>query len=176
MRPAVVCVLSALIGACGTAPGPEQLPAPPAAAVELPDRDVFVASALLAPGATRAELRERWGEPDSVIARVVPNRHVPGVVDTLFTVHHPGLIVGLHRPGVGGELLSAVTVSSNDFLRWPVIGASAAAVERELGPADVRAPERLVYHCRTCVAGDDPVELLLDGDAIVAIRFNYYVD
>lgn len=142
----------------------------------LPDRETFVRSALIAPARTRAGLRAQLGEPDSIVHQVVPNRHVPGAVDTLFTVHYPTLLVGLHRPGPGGELLSAVTVFSNEHLQWAVIGAEGVQIEREFGPPDRRNDDGIGYDCRTCIAGNDPVEFVLTDGRVRAVRFNFYVD
>lgn len=170
--PAVLFVLLA----CGGAPAGDGTVDLSAEQLALPDRETFGRSALIAPTGTRSEMRERWGDPDSIFHVVVPNRHVPAALDTLFTVHYPALIVGLHRPGPGGELLSAVTVYSNTHLQWPVIGAAAAQIEDEFGPPDRRSDDRIVYDCMTCIAGNDPVEFFLAEGRVDAVRFNFYVD
>src|SRR5690606_23931130 len=107
---------------------------------------------------------------------VVPNRHVAGVMDTLFAVHYPGLAVHIHRPGPGGELVSSVEVAANRYLRYPAIGVSGAAVEEAFGPPDERSDSTLTYLCTSCMAGDDPVEIVVHDGRVRRVRFGYYVD
>lgn len=145
-------------------------------AVPLPDRDSFVTDGLAAHAGSRAALRARLGEPDSVVREVVPNRHVPGVLDTLLTVVYPEVIAHLHKPGGGGELMSSLRVASNDHLRFPLIGESLAEIDAAFGAPDDASDSSLVYRCAACEGGDDPVELLLRDGVVHAVRFNYYVD
>ena len=142
----------------------------------LPAREEFVTNALRLPGQSRADFARALGDPDSVAAEVVPNRHVPGVTDTLFTLYYPDLTAHLHRPGPGGELTSSVEVRSDRHLRYPAIGVTASTVESAFGPPDLRTDSSLTYRCTTCVAGDDPVELLVRNGRVQRLRFNYYVD
>lgn len=141
-----------------------------------PDRETFVTDGLLLPGRTRAELASALGAADSVQSEVVPNRHVPGAQDTLFTIFYPGLVVGIHRPGPGGELLSSAEVWSNRYLRYPAIGARRSSILAAFGPPDRMATDSLTYRCTSCIAGDDPVTLVFVEDRVERVGFSFYVD
>ena len=170
-RAAALLLMPPLLHAC-TSGSQEEVP--PGAA--LPDRDTFVTEGLAAHAGSRAALRAHLGEPDSVEREIVPNRHVPGMQDTLLTVVYPEVIAHLHRPGGGGELLSHVRVESNEHLRHPLIGVTVAQLEAAFGAPDDASDSSLVYHCASCQGGDDPVEILLREGVVHAVRFNYYVD
>lgn len=171
---------SALLLACGgspPSPAADGAPLPPPAGpADLPSLEAFIRDGLSVPAESRASLRDALGDRDSIASEVIPNRHVPGVVDTLFTVYYPGLEVHIHRPGPGGELLSSVDVASNRYLHYPVIGAAGSAIEEAFGAPDDRAPGTLTYLCTTCIAGDNPVHIFLENGRVAGVQFNYYVD
>lgn len=147
-----------------------------AVADTLPEREEFVLRGLRTTADTRASLAEALGAPDSIEAEAVPNRHNPGITDTLLTVHYPELVAHIHRPGGGGELLSSVQVSSNRHLRYDVIGRSRATIEEAFGVPDERSDSTVTYYCRSCEASENPVELSFRNGRVQRIRFNYYVD
>lgn len=157
-----------------TTPEADGAPLPPVA--ELPDRSVFVDSALQVDARSREALRAALGTPQRLLSEAVPNRHVPGVMDTIYTVHYPDLVARIHHPGGGGDLLSMVQVSDNRHLRYPVLGLGVAAIDAAFGAPDEASDSSLTYYCTTCEAGDDPVELVFVGGELRRVRFNYYVD
>lgn len=142
----------------------------------LPEREEFVLRGLQTTADTRGSLREALGPPDSIEAQAVPNRHNPGITDTLFTVHYPDLVAHIHRPGGGGELLSSVQVSSNRHLRYDVIGLPRTTIEESFGVPDESSDSSVTYYCRSCEASENPVELSFRGGRVDRIQFNYYVD
>lgn len=146
------------------------------AADTLPEREEFVLRGLRTTADTRASLEAALGVPDSIEAEAVPNRHIPGITDTLFTVHYPDIVAHIHRPGGGGELLSRVEVSSNRHLRDDVIGLPRTAIEEAFGAPDESSDSTVTYYCRSCEASENPVELSFRGGRVHRIRFNYYVD
>lgn len=146
------------------------------AATALPGREEFVDRGLRPAGTTRASLAGTLGQPDSIAYEVIPNRHVPGERDTLFTIYYPDLVASVHRPGPGGELLSRVSVMANRHLRYPALGATENAVTAAFGTPDERTDSSLTYHCTTCVAGDNPVVLFLQDGRVHRVQFNFYVD
>ncbi len=157
----------------------DELPASPPPAAEpgpLPDRGEFVDNSLSVPAGSRTALRAALGEPETTTSEEVPNRHVPGVTDTLFTLRYPDLTARFHHPGGGGDLLSMVEVSDNRHLRYPVIGSTAAEVDAAFGRPDASSDSSLTYDCTSCEAGDDPVELIVVDGEVRRVRFNYYVD
>lgn len=111
-------------------------------------------------------------------ARVVPNRHVPGVRDTLFELFYPGLRVGIHHPGGGRDLLSSVVVAEDRYLGFPRlgIGTTEEEVREALGVPEAAAGDSLTYLCRTCPGAEEPVTFVLEDGRVVRIRFDYYVD
>ena len=148
----------------------------PTAEAELPGRAEFVENALQLRPESRGQLAERLGSPDAMWVEEVANRHVPGVKDSLFTVRHGAFLARFHQPGGGGDLLSMVQVSSNRHLRYAVIGLSVTRIDAAFGPPDEASDTSLTYYCTSCVAGDDPVELIVDQGQVQRVRFNYYVD
>lgn len=176
----LTAILMSLL-ACRPAPTPESgSPEDPAAesiALEsLPSRAEFVSGGLAFKPESRDQLRARFGPPDSVSREAVPNRHVAGVLDTIYTVHYPDLVARIHHPGGGGDLMSMVQVASNRHLRFPILGLSLNRIDSVFGRPDEASDSSIVYYCATCEAGNDPVEIVFaDGEAR-RVRFNYYVD
>jgi hypothetical protein len=170
--------------ACKGAPAPDE--APPAVSTPsdsteaspstLPDREEFVLRGLRTAAASRAALAETLGEPQNIVAEVVPNRHVAGVLDTIFTVHYPDLTARIHRPGGGGEMPSSVEVASNRHLRYPAIGIGRDAIEEAFGTPDEASDSSATYICTSCIAGDDPVRFIFSDDRVRLVQFSYYVD
>ena len=146
-----------------------------APASALPEGCQGLERSLLQTAPTRAELRARFGEPDSIAAVTVPNRHVEGVTDTLFTVHYPALIVSIHTPGGGDDLPSSVQVDDNRYVAFPRIGIGAAAdsVIAALGEPTRRDPDGLVYDCGEV---EQPVRFELADGRVRRIAIAYYVD
>lgn len=188
----ILCILASA-GGCAEAPTPEgagpEIPSAEAPAPEpdgvadeaaerpaLPGRVVFVDSALAVRPESRAELQALLGAPDSTQMEVVPNRHVPGVLDTLYTVHYSDLVARFHHPGGGGDLLSMVEVTHDRHLRYPVLGRSVTDVDAAFGRPDEASDSSLTYYCTTCEAGHDPVELIFHELAVRSVRFSFYVD
>jgi hypothetical protein len=124
----------------------------------------------------RDGLRTAVGAADSVVAQPVPNRHSPGVMDTLFTLRYPGLIVEIHTVGGGGDLASGVDVQDNRYIAFPRIGIGAYAdsVVAFLGaPTEKRGPS-LVYDCGEEV--NQPVTFEVVDGRVRRILISYYVD
>lgn len=142
----------------------------------LPSRVEFVSRGLAFEPESREQLRARLGPPDSVSRAMVPNRHVPGVMDTIYTLHYPELVARIHHPGGGGDLMSMVQVASNRHLRFPILGLSVDRIDSAFGRPDEASDSSLVYYCTTCEAGNDPVEIVFVGGEARRVRFNYYVD
>jgi hypothetical protein len=178
-----VCLLFLFVS-CKGAPALDEVPpviSSPSDSAEaspsaLPDREEFVLRGLRTAAASRAELAETLGDPQNIVAEVVPNRHVPGLLDTIFTVNYPDLTARFHRPGGGGELLSNVEVASNRHLRYPAIGIGRDAIEEAFGAPDEASDSSATYNCTSCIAGDDPVRFIFSDDRVRLIQFSYYVD
>lgn len=181
-------LLTALTVACGGTDAPRISPEAPvdatsdgaspgiSEALDIPYREALFTQLLRERPSSRAWVRSTLGDPDSATSRLVPNRHVPGATDTLVALYYPGIVVRFHVPEPGGELLSQLDVSDNRYLAYPLIGAPVALVEEEVGPADEVGDTLRSYRCHSCVAGDDPVSMIVRDGEIVRIRFQYYVD
>lgn len=59
---------------------------------------------------------------------------------------------------------------------YPVIGLDVATIDGVFGRPDEVSDSSLTYYCTTCVAGDNPVELVIVDGRVRRVRFNYYVD
>ena len=133
-------------------------------------------TSILAVPATRAELRRAYGEPDSIFGTTEPNRHVPGAVDSLFSVYYQGLTAGLRTPSGARDMVEHVTVRDNRFLRYPHIGigATPSDIVAALGEPTARVSMTLVYDCGD--ATDQPVTFHLQTARVDSIQIHYYVD
>ena len=60
--------------------------------------------------------------------------------------------------------------------RSPAIGLRDGLIESAFGPPDLRSDSSTTYYCTSCIAGDDPVEFVVEDSRIRRIRFNFYVD
>ena len=125
---------------------------------------------------TREELLQAYGAPDSVHARTEANRHVPGVIDSLFQVHYRGLMAGFRKPGGGSDLITQMDATDNRFLRYPTIGIGARRdrLLQVLPDTSVVAADRVEYNCGT--GADEPVTFWLVGDQVRRVSKSYYVD
>ncbi|HUG38977.1 MAG TPA: hypothetical protein VMM12_00745 [Longimicrobiales bacterium] len=125
---------------------------------------------------TRAELAAEFGRPDSIVATTEPNRHVRGQLDSLFTVHYPGLMSILRKPEGGRDMVDHAVVTANRFLAHPQIGidAPAARVIQALGEPTRRSPAALVYECGD--GAEEPVTFHLAGGAVSRIEIDFYLD
>ncbi|HEX6308649.1 MAG TPA: hypothetical protein VFZ69_10705 [Longimicrobiales bacterium] len=164
--------------AAGGAPDTAAVAAPfdSARSLALPDGCDELADHILAVQPTREALLAAFGPPDSSASRTQPNRHTPGVTDTLFDVFYPGLQVGIHTPGGGADLPVRVVVGDNRYLAYPRIGIGAPAdsVVAVLGEPAPGEEGVLTYNCTMVV--DQPVRFLLAGDRVARITIEYYVD
>jgi hypothetical protein len=185
--PVVTALLFVLLGACTGRDSPDSagggdVPAADAGTGEPAAMDDVALScetlpvALLRARPTRAGLRARFGEPDSIAVDVEPNRHVRDAVDSLFIVRYDGLHVAIRKPQGGDDMTESVEVSDNRFLRFPDvgIGATAATLEGTLGEPTERADDRLIYDCG--MGTDEPTTFFLRDGRVTRIRIDHYVD
>jgi hypothetical protein len=173
------------VAACGP-PAPAEQPGPrggggqesarrPAASA-----DELVLSGLVPLGDTRVEMRAALGEPSDSSREVVPNRHVPGVMDTLIVLEYPGLAIHIHRPGGegAGDLVSRVDVRDARWLRFsrPTIGSTIEELEGLLGPPAEVDGDGFTYSCSSCEMAETSVQFLIGENRVREVRFFYYVD
>jgi hypothetical protein len=132
-------------------------------------------------GSTRAEITAQLGEPDSVVAVAVLNRHDPETTDSIFTLFYPGLAANVYRADYDGkELLAALAIEDDRYLQphSPIhLGTSGAAVRAALGEPDESDQEFLLYICDEClVAGHESIRFLLAQGAVRRIELHYWID
>ena len=181
VRPVLLATALAL-AACGgerAEPDPPEAPAG-ADASPLPSGPTVICAGLeeviLATHPTREPLRAAYGEPDSTTTTPVPNRHVPGATDTLFTIHYPGLVALVHKPAEGNDLADFARVEDNRYLTIPSLG---VGTTEELVRAALGEPLRvedgaLVYWCGE--GAEQPVSFELADGRVRAVLVDYYVD
>ena len=177
-------VLLAAAAACAPDPAPSEHPAgrepaagdgqTPPAVEEIACQDL--ARTILAVEPLRASLAREFGAPDSIVATVEPNRHVPGRMDSLFVVHYSGLTSFLRKPGGGQDMMDHVVVTENRFLSHPSIGVGVSGdrVIAALGEPTRRTAESLVYDCGMHV--EEPVTFHLEDHVVRRIEIDYYLD
>ncbi len=161
---------------------PELPPLPPPPATEAGRdslRDALVEGGLSLPAGGRRALVRELGEPDSVSREPRPNRHVPGQVDTVYTLYYPGLRAEYYDVARGRSLASSAVVRDNRYLAGtPLrIRMTRAEVEDRLGPPQRDRDGDPVYTCARCGGAEDSVVLHYDArDRLEAVEFAYYVD
>lgn len=133
-------------------------------------------TSILSAPATRAGLREAFGDPDSTSSKTEPNRHVPGAIDSLFVVHYTGLVARLRKPPDGPDLAEYVRVTETRYLRYPDlgIGARSSDIVKTLGEPTETDPASLVYDCG--MGAEQPVTFHLGDGVVESIEIDYYVD
>lgn len=180
------CLLGAV--ALGVAAGCRNTDTERRAAVDSPGfvaespRSAVGSDTILAPairGASRIGLVRALGRPDSIASDPIPNRHVPGLIDTIVTFHYRDLVATFHRPGGGGEILASLVVTGNRHLQCPAIGQPTRDVEARFGSPDERSDTSFTYLdlAQTEVgAGGDGVEFFHAAGRVHRVRLYYYVD
>jgi hypothetical protein len=179
---ALLCVL--LPAACDRTERAERATQPPAAPIQIAaDTGLagFFAHGPVAAGQSRGDLIAQFGEPDSIRAAAVPNRHDPSVTDSVFTLFYDGLTADVRRAGYDGrEILASLSIASDRFLQdgAPIrIGSRLADVRSELGPPDEEAGDELIYICEECLAaGQETVRFAMLAGAVARIDLRYWVD
>jgi len=165
--------------ACGRSAGADQ-DDPARRSAETPV-EAFFRYGPVALGASRVELAQVLGEPDSVEARPVTNLHDPAVTDSVVTLHYPGLVAEIYRASYDGrELLSALSISDARYLRpeSPLeVGMDEHEVRLLLGEPASADGEVLDYPCTSCdAAGYDVLELRLGDGQLRQITLRYWID
>lgn len=182
LQPVIASLLVGLLAACSpdTRREAEQLPEPGSPEGEQPADLVLqcelLPGMLLATNPTRADLRGRFGEPDSVRVVIEANRHVPDAIDSIFTLHYPGLVVSMRTPPGAGDMAEHVAVTDNRYLRFTEvgIGVEAARITDVLGPPTEADGDRLVYSCG--MGAEQPTTFVLADGRVSRIFVEYYVD
>lgn len=181
----IVVVLCSGAAACGADRGADegQAPADTAAAgsdVAEVTCATYAEEGLRVDARSREAYRDALGEPDSVASETVENRHVPGVIDTIFRWHYPGLTTQIWKPGTEGgtDLLDRVEVRSDDHLAYPElgIGTRAERIVQAFGAPMERSEERIEYACGSGMAAETVVVFLLEGGRVSQVHFDMYVD
>jgi len=133
----------------------------------------------LTAGATREEVRNRFGEPREVRVETEPNRHVPDAVDSLYHMLYDDVEVTL-RVAQSNTLLESVVVRSNDRMGSapPLIGASDADIRERFGEPEGTPDGHFLYRCETCseLGGNVVIFRLGKGGTVEAIEIRHPVD
>lgn len=125
-------------------------------------------------------LLDRLGEPRSVEAEPVENRHVPGQIDTLRTLTWEGLAVQVYAVADGKELLQEIRVTGPGYetAEGLSVGSSRSAVREALGAPIRTEGDTVTYGLPESPNDPTPVELHVryEGDRAAAMTWSYYVD
>lgn len=125
---------------------------------------------------TRQAFAARFGAPDSITAGAEPNRHVPGAIDSLFTVYYPGLVMDIRTPQNSRDMPTHVRVENDRYLAFSGIGVgtSRERLEEVLGNPTQSDAQSLTWDCGGEV--EQPVTFELAAGRVTAITIAYYVD
>jgi hypothetical protein len=181
---ALLLVAAASTSGCDGAPGDDMTPnagvAPPALSMD-GGLAAFLQDGPIDVGSSRSTVLERLGEPDSLVARAVANRHDPTVTDSVFELYYDGLTAELYRAGYDGkEMLTGIVISDARFMT-PLAsvrpGSPAADLLAELGEPTESDAGVLRYLCDAClVSGHETVDFTIAGGSIRAIRIQYWIE
>lgn len=168
---------------CGRSDAPA--PPPPAAApvpaarpeTPLVSLEIYQRGAAYAANLDREGLCELFGEPDSVHAQAVTNRHDPARTDTIVTLHYPGARYIVYVVTAGGELPELADIASNAHLRYtrPGIGTPVDSLRAWFGEPTRRTAGELEYECLACEV-PQPVTFHVRDGRVRRIVFDFYVD
>ena len=172
------------VSACDRAPAEEM---PPTSGVVPPELSMdsglaaFLHEGPIDLGSSRTSVVAQLGEPDSLVARTVANRHDPSVMDSVFELHYDGLTAELHRAGYDGkEMLTGVVISDARFVTPAATvrpGTPEAELLSEFGDPTDRGGDRLRYVCDAClVSGHETVDFTVAGGVVRTIRIQYWIE
>lgn len=185
----LLCVATLALNGCGgteprstaaasDAPAPQNDsgPADPGSGEAVPQSCDNLHESILAAAPTREAFAGAYGPPDTVIATTEPNRHVPGAVDSLFTVAYAGFVMEIRTPAGARDMATHVEVEDNRYLAFPGIGIGAPAerLEDVLGPPTSASAGRVTYDCSEAV--EQPVTFVIEDGRVARIEIAYYVD
>ena len=163
-----------LVAMTGCTDAPRPLSSQTAASVQ----DVIATGLHVKPDMDARDALQKLGEPESVETERVPNRHRPQQVDTLRTLHYPGLTITVYdATALDKSLVTDVKITSpayeaSDGLR---VGMSRQGALERIQNATWVSGDTLVSNL------DDkgpPVELIVtfDGDEVKALAWHFYID
>ena len=141
-------------------------------------RDRWLQETLRAARLDRAALIGELGAPRRLVRHPQPNRHDPGVTDTLVElVYDDARFVYYVVTAGGGELLDFAEVHSDRHLRLtpPGIGTTNDSLRAWWGAPVAVTDSTFEYDCSACEVPHPATFVLRDG-AVRAIRFDLYVD
>lgn len=119
---------------------------------------------------------DRLNEPQRVSAEARPNRHVPGQIDTLRTLHYDHVRITVYEVSGGKEILQNVTVTDSrlEALTGVSVGTDRAAVEGMLGEPDERDGDAYVF----LQNGPMPTRFYVhfDGDTVGRMEWRFPID
>lgn len=123
---------------------------------------------------SRSAVRASFGEPDSVSVRSVPNRHVPGQIDSVFRFHYPDGMVAIYSVTGGDDLFARAEAGSNRFLAYrPTLGTPVDSLTAWFGPPARESGSYLTYEVGE--AGGEIVFAVHDG-VLGRVMFIPYLD
>lgn len=134
-------------------------------------------------GTTRDAIRGRLGVPERAEVELAENRHDAAAIDSLFTLHYPGLSFRLNRPGpVDRDLLTDVLLTDRERELPGGIRpgrTTRAELEQVLGAPDTSttlADTSIVMHTTPNPGAEEFVQFYLVDDVVDRVRWIPYVD
>lgn len=128
------------------------------------------------PESGQLEVLDRLNEPERVSTESHPNRHVPGQIDTLRTLHYDNVHITIYEVSGGKEILQNVTVTGPRLAtaQEVEVGSSRSAVEDRLGDPDERDGDAYVY----LENGPMPTRFYIyfAGDTVDRLEWHFAID
>jgi hypothetical protein len=186
-------LLAALLAACaaGDEPLPNETPLAPEETPPMGNPPMGGPDSLAGPGVSLAEildpsvegraLRARLNAPVRAETEAIPNRHVPGQVDTLRTLHYDGLALEFYEVTGGPTFLQTVTVTGGVYETAEGLGVGSTRGEVEAVYTHSTSAEPTDEgNVVTYERADGPAPLTLEvryvGDDVAAMTWRFYVD
>lgn len=129
------------------------------------------------PGTERLSLLDSLAPPLRVETEPTENRHVPGQIDTLRTLHYDGLRLTLYDVSASESVILTeieVTGEQHALREGLRVGDARQAVEDALGPPDERENGTYVYEYGN--GASHYLRLYFSGDAVFEIEWSFYYD
>jgi hypothetical protein len=128
----------------------------------------------------RGDVGKVLGPPTSSSGDTLRNVHDPTVVDSLVTLHYPGLEVQFFVGAAGGNEFPTLVSTTDSSVRLPLpvgIGSSRAELERAFGRADFESSRSDSVCLQFEVSGgSNQLVFLLLNNTVRRIEWSYYVD
>jgi hypothetical protein len=129
------------------------------------------------PGDVRAML-EKLLPPSRISKQPIPNTHWPAQIDTIRTLHYPGLeIIVYHVSASRRDIVRTIRVSDDDWATRDglSVGLSRAQVRTIKGEPDRLENDKWIYEVGDVLTWTT-LHVDFEGDHVASLAWHYYID